>query len=155
MATKRGVEFKNKVMQKLEEAKIVRLSGKDWPNSKDKRPRCFTPEFVSGRGLYNRMRRVDFRVKLDFAEFDVEAKFQESRGTTDQLAWVALKVADRNRFPLFLVIGGKIMEKECLPVLAETAALSRYVLGVGTLEEFAAKLSSPFQDWVPPHTSAT
>ena len=143
----RGRKFETKVAEKLEELDFVKLSGKAWRHRKDKYRRCFTKQFASGRGLY-RERRVDFRVKLDGCEFDVEAKFQKGSGTADQLAWVALKVADRNRFPLFLVIGGRIMETQCLPVLAEAAASSHYVLGVGTLEEFAAKLSSPCQDWV-------
>ena len=145
-----GRKFETEVAEKLKEAGIVELSHDEWLNCKDVQPRCFTQHFVSGRGLYRRERRVDFRVKLDCGEFDVEAKFQEKSGTADQLAWVALKVADMNEFPIYLVIGGRLMEKECLPVPAETAASSHYVLGVGTLDEFAAKLRSPFQDWVHP-----
>ena len=137
-----GTEFQTKVADKLRELKFVELSGEEWRNCQNKPSRCFTAQFVSGRGLY-RERRVDFRVKLDDCEFDVEAKFQDSSGTADQLAWVALKVADRNEFPLFLVIGGRILVNECLPELEAAAKESSYVLGVGTLEDFAAWLSRP------------
>ena len=71
----------------------------------------------------------------------MEAKFHNANGTTDQIAWVALHVAARNGFPFFLVVGGSALtDKKHLPVLRETAGLLNWVLGVGTLEDFAAKL---------------
>lgn len=132
---KSGKKFEAKIVKKLEDAKFKELPNKKWDNGKDKHCRCFTRQFLSGRGLYNRKRRVDFRIKSGRREFDVEAKFQKKSGTTDQLAWVALKVAERNKFPFYLVIGGKVMEEECLGELKKTAKSPCY-LHVGTLDEF-------------------
>ena len=136
-----GKEFEDKVAKKLKEMQFVELSKERWPDCKNKHKRCFTKQFPSGHGLYNRSRRVDFRVRSGCREFDVEAKFQETSGTADQLAWVALKVAERNKIPLYLVIGGKVMEEECLDELEKTAKSPCYDhLRVGTLEVFAATL---------------
>ena len=137
-----GNRFEDEVARKLECMQFVKLTKEEWLNYKNKHSRCFTKQFPSGRSLY-RERRVDFRVKSGCREFDVEAKFQEKSGTADQLAWVALKVAERNKFPLYLVIGGKVMVEECSSVLKETAKSSCYDhLRVGTLDEFAESLRS-------------
>ena len=137
-----GNKFEDEVAQRLEDMQFVKLTKEEWPDCKNKHNCCFTKQFPSGRGLY-RERRVDFRVKSGCREFDVEAKYQNGRGTTDQLAWVALKVAERNKFPLYLVIGGKVMVEECSSVLKETADSSCYDhLHVGTLDDFARWLGT-------------
>lgn len=145
--TTSGQDFQVRIAEKLKELGFGQLSGDAWYDHEGEHGSFFAAEFPSGRGLYGRERRVDFRVKIRGCEFDVEAKYQEQSGTADQLAWITLEVADRNRFPLFLVVGGSVMETECLPALEEKAASSRYVLGVGTLDEFAAKLSSSTEDF--------
>ena len=138
-----GNKFEDEVARKLECMQFVKLTKEEWPDCKNKLIRCFTKQFPSGHGLYNRSRRVDFRVRSGCREFDVEAKFQEKSGTTDQLAWVALKVAERNEFPLYLVIGGKVMVEECLDELKEAADSSCYDhLHVGTLDDFARWLGT-------------
>ena len=54
-----------------------------------------------------------------------------------------MKVAERNEFPLYLVIGGKVMVEECSSVLKETADSSCYDhLHVGTLDDFARWLGT-------------
>ena len=144
-STKSGKEFENAVAKKLKKMGFKKLDRKHWSDCKDKYDRCFTQHFPFGCSLWRKKRFVDFRVKFDdCGEFDVEAKYKsKTSGTTDQIAWVALHVANTNDFPFFLVVGGETLTNERrnrLPVLRETAASFDCVLGVGTLEEFAAKL---------------
>ena len=140
--TQSGKVFEKMVAEKLKKMGFKELEHSAWPDCKDKHPRCFTAQILSGCGLYGQVRKVDFRVKIgDRGEFDVEAKFHNGNGTTDQLAWVELDVADQNDFPFFLVVGGSALtDKKHLPKLRKKAGSLNCVLGVGTLEEFAAKL---------------
>ena len=134
-----GSDFENEVADKLREANFRELNKNNWCNKKAQHSRCFTKQFVSGCGLYGK-RIIDFRVKDGCVEFDLEAKTQSGSGTADVIAWVALELADRNKFPLYLVIGGDRLLKKCRSELERKAASSCYVLGVGTLEEFVAEL---------------
>ena len=138
---KAGKKFEKKVLRELRNAGFKKLDAKAWRAEKTKHDRCFAKQFKSGESLYGK-RRVDFRVKNGSNEFDVEVKWQNGSGTADVIAWVALLLADMNKVPLYLVIGGTRLLTKCRPVLDDQAESSSHVLGVGTLDEFAEYLVS-------------
>lgn len=141
---KRGKEFENKIAEKLKKMQFEELPKEKWSDYKDKHSRCFTKEFHSGCGLYGEERRVDFRVKHGCCEFDVEAKYQDGSGTADRIPWAELKVAEKNRLPFYLVIGGSLLTQERRSsVLKEAADSSCYDhLHVGTRDDFARWLGT-------------